>query len=168
MRISENEAKVREQIAASGVDGVVVMRLVYDENEVTYNAGTYPGPYYSFWGYYGWAYPIAYQPGYLQTDRLVGIETNVYDVETEKLVWSGLSRTKNPDERGQARGGYREGSAIGDEEVRFPSVVRRAQRRTRQTSSSDNLVCRQKRLRLLLSNATILKGASQRRRARTT
>jgi hypothetical protein len=93
-----DEAKVREQIAASGVDGVVVMRLVYDENEVTYNAGTYPGPYYSFWGYYGWAYPIAYQPGYLQTDRLVGIETNVYDVETEKLVWSGLSRTKNPDD----------------------------------------------------------------------
>lgn len=50
------------------------------------------------WGYYGWAYPIAYSPGYMRTDRLVGVETNVYDVESDRLVWSGLSRTENPND----------------------------------------------------------------------
>lgn len=93
----QNEDLVREAIEGSGVDGVIVVRPVYDEKEITYTAGTYPGPYYSFWGYYGWAYPVAYGPGYFNEDRLVGVETNIYDVKTGKLAWSGLSQTKNPD-----------------------------------------------------------------------
>ena len=93
----QDEDKIRDAIQSSAVDAVVVIRPVYDEREISYTAGTYPGPYYSFWGYYGWAYPVAYGPGYYSEDRLVGIETNIYDVKTGKLAWSGLSQTKNPD-----------------------------------------------------------------------
>ena len=74
-----DEDRVREAVAGSGVEGIVVMRPVYDRNETTYVPGTYPAPYYSFYGYYGWAYPISYSPGYFRQDRLVGVETNIYD-----------------------------------------------------------------------------------------
>jgi hypothetical protein len=75
-----------------------VMRPVYNEQETNYAPGSYPAPYYSLWGYWGWAYPIAYSPGYYQTDRLVGVETNIYDTSNGKLVWSGLTETTNPTE----------------------------------------------------------------------
>jgi hypothetical protein len=92
----ESEENVRRAVASSGVDGIVVMRPVYDQQEVTYVSGSYPTPYYSFWGYYGWAYPVVYSPGYYRSDRLVGVEVNVYDASNGKLVWSGLSQTTNP------------------------------------------------------------------------
>ena len=91
-----NEAQLREVVAASGVDGVIVMRPVYDQQEVSYVPGSYPAPYYSFYGYYSWAYPVVYSPGYYRSDRLVGVETTIYDAETGKLVWSGVSQTSNP------------------------------------------------------------------------
>jgi hypothetical protein len=92
----ENESRVREVVTASGVDGIIVMRPVYDRKEVSYVAGSYPTPYYSFYGYYAWAHPVVYSPGYYRSDRLVGIETTIYDANTGKLVWSGLSQTENP------------------------------------------------------------------------
>jgi len=36
-------------------------------------------------------------PGYIQENTIVKLETNVYDVGTEKLVWSGVSETLNPE-----------------------------------------------------------------------
>lgn len=92
----EDESLVRKAVTESGVNGIIVMRPVYDKNEVSYVPGSYPMAYNSFYGYYGWAYPLAYSPGYYRSDRLVGVETNIYDVKTEKLVWSGLSQTTNP------------------------------------------------------------------------
>ena len=79
-----DENRVREAINGSGVEAIIVMRPTYDEKEVNYVPGTYPTSYYSFYGYYGWAYPLAYSPGYYRTDRLVGVETNVYDASTGK------------------------------------------------------------------------------------
>jgi hypothetical protein len=91
-----DESLVRKAVAESGVDGIIVMRPVYDRQEVSYVSGGYPSSYHSFYGYYGWAYPVAYSPGYYRSDQLVGVETNIYDVKTEKLVWSGVSQTVNP------------------------------------------------------------------------
>ena len=91
-----SESRLKEAVAASGVNGVVVMRPVYDQKEVSYVSGSYPAPYYSFWGYYSWAYPVVYSPGYYRQDRFVGIETTIYDASDGKLVWSGLTQHKNP------------------------------------------------------------------------
>ncbi len=92
----QDENLVRKAVADSGVDAIVVMRPVYDEQEVRYVQGSYPAAYNSFYGYYGWAYPVVYSPGYYRNDRLVGVETNIYDTSDGKLVWSGLSQTTNP------------------------------------------------------------------------
>lgn len=91
-----DENLVRKAVTDSGVDAIIVMRPVYNEQEVRYVQGSYPVAYNSFYGYYGWAYPVVYSPGYYRNDRLVGVETNIYDTSDGKLVWSGLSQTTNP------------------------------------------------------------------------
>lgn len=92
----EDVEEVERAVEASGVDAVVVMRPISDQEEVRYVPGSYPAPYYSFYGYYGWAYPISYSPGYFKKERTVAIETHVYDASDGKLVWSGVSQTSNP------------------------------------------------------------------------
>ena len=36
-------------------------------------------------------------PGYLRTDTIVNVETLVYDLKADKLVWAGKSESTNPD-----------------------------------------------------------------------
>ena len=91
-----DEDKVRAAVVKFGVEAIIVMRPMYDEQETRYVPGSYPTYYNSFYGYYGWAYPVVYSPGYFKQDRLVGIETNIYDTADGKLVWSGMSETTNP------------------------------------------------------------------------
>jgi hypothetical protein len=84
--------KVKEQ----GFDGAIIMRMVGQEQRVSYVPGSYPGYYGSFYGYYGYAGSLAYDPGYVTTDTIVNLETNVYSLREDKLLWSGLSETFNP------------------------------------------------------------------------
>ena len=90
--------KARELVRASGAVGVVAMRVTGQEKEVSSSPGMYTGPYYGgFWGgYYGWGWGAAYSPGYLRTDTIVSVETLVYDLNQNKLVWAGQSETTNP------------------------------------------------------------------------
>ena len=82
-----------------GVDGVIVTRLVDKETVQTYYPPTYssvaaPAPYYGGWyGYYSMGYSYQSSPGYVAEDHVFRIETNVYDLQNDKLVWSGLTET---------------------------------------------------------------------------
>ncbi len=94
---------LREQIRAYQIEAVVVSRLVKVENTETYVPGTayyVPYPYYNtFYGYYGTLYPVVYSPGYLQKEKKVRIETNLYYVNGApdgQLVWTGTTDTLNP------------------------------------------------------------------------
>ena len=79
---------------------MVVMRVVGQQQELSSSPGGYWGsPYYSsFWGggYYGFGWGSVYDPGYLRTDTIVCVETLVYDMKADKLVWAGRSETTNP------------------------------------------------------------------------
>jgi hypothetical protein len=93
---------LREQIRANQIEAVVVSRLIKVENSTSYTPGAQyivPYPYYNtFYGYYGAMYPVVYAPGYLQKEKKVRIETNLY-VTTEpdgQLVWAGITDTFNP------------------------------------------------------------------------
>jgi hypothetical protein len=88
--------QAKAKVTAAGFDGAVTMRFVSAEKQVTGVPGTYAAPYTSFWGYYGYAWPVVYEPGYLRTDTIVRVETNVYSVTGEKLLWAGISETFNP------------------------------------------------------------------------
>ena len=96
---------VNQVLAAAkqaGADGVVTMRLVSDRTELEYSPGAaYPAGYYAMPGYWGPRYglaPMAYAPPTVTSARMVGIETSIYRVSDHKLLWSGLSSTRNPSE----------------------------------------------------------------------
>ena len=97
---SEDELRdadhTRRKIIGDAFDNVVTMRLVGSEQVRSWQPGLYPSYYYSPWGYYGHAWPLAYDPGYLRTDTVVRVETNLYSVSEEKLLWSSLSESFNP------------------------------------------------------------------------
>ena len=93
---------LREQIRANQIEAVVVSRLIKVDNTVTYIPGVayvVPYPYYNtFYGYYGTLYPVVYSPGYLQQEKKVRIETNLYVTSPPdgQLVWTGVTDTMNP------------------------------------------------------------------------
>jgi hypothetical protein len=91
-----NLEQAKARVAAAGFDGVVTMRLIKSEQQVTQVPGAYATAYPQFWGYYGYAWPMVYDPGYLRTDTIVQVETKVYALADDKLIWSGLSETFNP------------------------------------------------------------------------
>jgi hypothetical protein len=76
----------------SGADTVLVARSLGREMQRTY----VPGEVYGVPGYYsrlGSYYGHAYSPGYVVEDEYVYVETNLYDIATEKLIWSAQSET---------------------------------------------------------------------------
>jgi len=85
-----------------GCDGAITMRVVGVDDKTTYVPGSYvttsayPPSYYSFGGYYGYAMPTVYEPGYNVTNRYVMVETHIYSLADDKLVWSGRSETVDP------------------------------------------------------------------------
>ena len=93
----EDHEAVKGKLRASGFDGVVVLRLVKAEKEYSWSPGDYPASYYSFSSYYRMARPATYDPGYLQSTTVVRVETNIYSLANDKLVWACLSETTEPD-----------------------------------------------------------------------
>lgn len=89
--------QARARLKQAGAEAVVVMRVVGRDTRVTYWPGYAMPAYYNgfgpIWGY-GWG--VAYQPGYLQTDQEVSVETLVYSMKADKLLWASTSRTTNP------------------------------------------------------------------------
>jgi hypothetical protein len=94
-----DEAKAKARITESGAAGVVALRLVGKEQEMSSSsAGYYAAPSYAgVWGgYWGYGWGGIYDPGYLRTDTVIHVEILVYSLEQNKLVWAGQSKTTNP------------------------------------------------------------------------
>ena len=81
----------------ANIEGVVAVRPVSNEKRTTYNPGTWIGPSYStFWGYYGYGWGSTYIPGSVDRDTIVTVETTIYSVSRDQLLWAAVSETKNP------------------------------------------------------------------------
>ena len=95
-----DEAKAKAAIEKSGAAAVVVMRPVAKEKEISSTPSSmYMGPMYGgYWGgYYGYGWGGAWGGGVdIRTDTIVVVETLVYSMKQNKLVWAGQSRTTNP------------------------------------------------------------------------
>lgn len=92
----EREESIRAQVKDQGFDGVIIMRLTDVEKDVKYVPGNYPMYYGRFWGYYWNAWNAFYDPGYYKTTRTYRVETNVYSLKRDKLIWSGVTSTVDP------------------------------------------------------------------------
>ncbi|ULQ55570.1 hypothetical protein KJS94_13035 [Flavihumibacter rivuli] len=88
----------KDKLLADGFDGAIVMRLVNIEKETSYVPGTasYPGYYGGFGPYYYSSWNAFYSPGYYTTDKIYNVETNVYSLKQDKLIWTGITSTVNP------------------------------------------------------------------------
>ena len=88
-------------IAERGCDAVLVLALLDSKKVESYNPGTVYAPvnygyYGSFYGYYNYYYPVVYSPGYYSIDKTFYLETNLYDLASDKLLWSVQSEARNP------------------------------------------------------------------------
>jgi len=85
---------VKSKIRSSGADTVLISRLVDTKEIKSYRPGqiyAVPSAYYGWWGYYDIVFA---DYGYTGDVQVAYIETNLYDVKTEKLIWSGHSKTE--------------------------------------------------------------------------
>ncbi|MFB3907340.1 MAG: hypothetical protein ACE15D_02955 [Candidatus Eisenbacteria bacterium] len=90
----------RKYCEENGIDLVAVTRVLGLSEEVEYVPGTSyykPGPsYFGFFPYYYTSYTLVTTPGYLRQYPVATVETNVYSMKDERLIWSGQSRTVDP------------------------------------------------------------------------
>jgi hypothetical protein len=97
-----DKAGAREIVLAAvtktGADAVAITRLVSAESVQRLIEGTsYVVPYTQYGSMYGGYYQVMSSPERVVEDTTYVIETNLYDVATEKLLWSGISETLNPE-----------------------------------------------------------------------
>lgn len=103
--VDEKEV-ILQEVKKNGNDAILAFTLIKQKEQTRYVPGPsqympYADYYGTFGGYYGYYGPRIYSPGYYTTDEIYYIETNLYDVKSEKLVWSVQSRTYNPSGIGQ-------------------------------------------------------------------
>jgi hypothetical protein len=87
-------ARAHQALREANVEAVIVMRVVDEQQRTTYTPGT--AYYGSTWGYWGHGWGAAYSPGYVTTDQILSVETLIFSVSQNKLVWAGQSETTNP------------------------------------------------------------------------
>lgn len=81
-------ATAKPKVASQGFDGVVVIQLA----DVDHQLGYHPGTSNSFWGY-EW---YAVDQGSLAEEVTLFVETRVFDLKKDKLVWRGRTKSVNP------------------------------------------------------------------------
>lgn len=88
----------RSRFKEVGASGVVVMRLVGHDQTTIVDPGGFSGEMYGSFGSYYSSYGIgvSYSTGSVQTESEVRIETLIYSLSPDKLLWAGTSRTSNP------------------------------------------------------------------------
>lgn len=95
----KDKARAKAVFAQKGIEGIVIMRPVGRESKVDITPATWSSATYSsYWtGYYGVGYGGIYDPGYVNTRTIVTVETLVYSLKQDKLVWAGTSETTDPE-----------------------------------------------------------------------
>ncbi len=90
---------VKQKLSERGMEGALVLS-VRNVNQKTsyYSSGMYPSAYYSFGGYYNYAWNYMYDPFmYSSTNVYVDLEILIYSLKDDKLVWYGESTSVNPE-----------------------------------------------------------------------
>jgi hypothetical protein len=89
--------QLAESIKKTGCDAALTLALLDTKKVETYQPGTTYYPMnYSYYGYYNYYYPQVYSPGYYTVDKTYYLETNLYEIASEKLIWSVQSEATNP------------------------------------------------------------------------
>jgi hypothetical protein len=87
-----NRELVKAKLKAQGLRGALIMRITRVTEKVT----EVDGPSRTFDGTYDWADAAVSDPTYLQADTTVRMVSNLYSLQDQKLIWSGVSETFDP------------------------------------------------------------------------
>jgi hypothetical protein len=122
--IVQDRHKAKAAIQSSGAAGVVVLRVSARDQEISSTPGAmYLSPYYDgfYVGYYPYGWGMAYDPGYRRGETVVYVETLVYDLRQDKLLWAGESEALRPP---QADAFVRERAGDAAKQLRRQGLVR--------------------------------------------
>jgi len=96
-----NRETVTAAIKGKNIDAVIVTHMVSVEEETVYRQNMDYRPSYGYYNgmynYYPHVNSYVHQPGYYTTHDVVKLETNLYEVKSEALVWSAQSRSFAPE-----------------------------------------------------------------------
>ena len=98
----EEEALIRV-IDKYGNKTVAITHLVGMDQSEVFSRGR-PQYYFNYYGFYNYALSYVYWPIIYGERVQLSLETRLYDVETESLIWAGESQTSDPETTGQAIG----------------------------------------------------------------
>lgn len=90
------------EIRQLGSEAILIITLLDQTNETRYVPGTSAympmgfGYHGRFWSYYGMYNPYMYDNGYYTTDKKYYLEANLYEVQSEEMIWSSQSESTNP------------------------------------------------------------------------
>jgi hypothetical protein len=95
--ILKEKGAARGFFERSGVQGLIVLRVVSADREVTYTPDVWVSTVYADpWSYYAYGWNSAIVGVNRREDLVVTVETLVYDLTKLKLVWAGVSEKTNP------------------------------------------------------------------------
>jgi hypothetical protein len=92
----DDRARGEALVRSSGGVAVFVVRPIAINKEQRYVQSPYMGPGPGFGPFYAQGWGSAYGGSYV-TDTVVKLETLVFDLRQDKLIWAGQSETTNPD-----------------------------------------------------------------------
>ena len=96
------EESLRNILNRDNFTNILMMRLVDVDKETTYVPGVTVGFYGGYSSYYGYGAGYYSDPGYYSTSKNYTIETTVYSLSPDKLLWTGTSKTVDPSKMDKA------------------------------------------------------------------
>jgi hypothetical protein len=92
-----DEATLQRAVHEAGADGALITRLVRIEMKTQVTSGFYQsGPAMGFYGWYSSAWVGYYEPPMVYQYDVVTAETSLYDINAQRLLWSGTTETFAP------------------------------------------------------------------------
>jgi hypothetical protein len=95
----ENVESLRAKIKKDGFDGAVTMQLIDVEKEKVWqraNFNRYSNNYRDFNNYFYESQMSYNNPEYYVTTKIFTIETNVYSIKENKIIWTAVTESVNP------------------------------------------------------------------------
>jgi hypothetical protein len=96
--VMDQRDKAKAWFEKVGVAGVVALRVVSADKVTTYTPSMWTTSYSgSWWGYYGYTWSSIWTgPGPVDTDTILTVETLIFSVPRDKLLWAAVSESTNP------------------------------------------------------------------------
>jgi hypothetical protein len=92
--LTKDKDKAKAAVEKVGAAGAVVMRVLAKE-KVSSSQMSKSYSYTATWnGDFGWSTP--YNPTDMRSDTVLVVETLIYDLRQDKLVWAGQTQTTSP------------------------------------------------------------------------